>query len=105
LSCSKTVLGHPSTNAFLFFVIGKETVDVLCDRLRKGVTRKLFCVAASSWMDTIMLETTKSGITDSIKMKKHFFADRHGLKLIGTPGTSASLSSDAIVAGEGLNVC
>ena len=60
-------------------------------------------------MDTVslvmFLETTKSGITDTIKVNKHFFADEDGLKLVGTPGTSASFNSNAVVAAEGLNVC
>ena len=60
-------------------------------------------------MDTIslvmFLETTKSVITDAIKVNEHFFADRDGLKLVGTPGTSASFSSNAVIAAEGLNVC
>ena len=60
-------------------------------------------------MDTIslvmLLETTKSGITDTIKVNEHFFADEDGLKLVGTPGTSACLSSNAVVTAEGLNVC
>lgn len=84
-------------------------MNVLCDRLWKGVTRKCFGVAVSSRMDTVslvmLLEATKSGITDTIKVNKHFFADGDRLKLVGTPGTSASFSSNAVVAAEGLNVC
>ena len=38
-------------------------------------------------------------------MNKHLFADGNGLKLIGTPGTSASFSSNTVIAAEGLNVC
>jgi len=60
-------------------------------------------------MDTVSLvmplETTKSVITDTIKVNEHLFADGDRLKLIGTPGTSASFSSNAVVAVEGLNVC
>ena len=37
--------------------------------------------------------------------RNNFFADDNGLKLIGTPGTSTSFSSDAVVAAEDLNVC
>lgn len=60
-------------------------------------------------MDTVspvmLLEMTKSVITDTIKVNEHFFADGDGLKLVGTPGTSASFRSNAVVAAEGLNVC
>ena len=60
-------------------------------------------------MDTVSLvmplEKTKSVITDTIKVNEHLFADGDRLKLIGTPGTSASFSSNAVVAVEGLNVC
>ena len=77
--------------------------------MTEGVTGKRFGVAMGSWMDTVflemLLETTKSGITDAVKVNKHFFADENGLKLVGTPGTSASFSSNAVVAAEGLNVC
>ena len=83
-------------------------MNVLCDRLWKGVTGKCFGVAVSSRVDTVslimLLETTKTGITDTIKVNEHFFADGDGLKLVGTPGTSASFSSNAVVAAEGLNV-
>ena len=84
-------------------------MNSLCDRLFKGVTGKCFGVAVSSRMDTVflvmLLETTKSGITDTIKVYEHFFTDGDGLKLVGTPGTSAFFSSNAVVAAEGLNVC
>ena len=53
----------------------------------------------------MLLETTKSGITDTTKVNEHFFADEAGLKLVGTPGTSASLSSNAVVTAEGLHGC
>ena len=69
-------------------------MNVLGDQLMKSVTGKRFRVAVSSRMDTIflvmLLELTKSGITDTIKVNKDFFADDNGLKLIGTPGTSTS---------------
>lgn len=69
-------------------------MNVLGDQLMKSVTGKRFRVAVSSRMDTIflvmLLESTKSGITDTIKVNKDFFADGNGLKLIGTPGTSTS---------------
>ena len=42
---------------------------------------------------------------DRLGVNKHFFADGDRLKLVGTPGTSASFSSNAVVAAEGLNVC
>ena len=53
----------------------------------------------------MLLETTKSVITNTIKVNRHFFADGDGLKLVSTPGTSASFTFNAIVAAEGLNVC
>ena len=69
-------------------------MNVLGDQLMKSVTGKRFRVAVSSRMDTIflvmLLESTKSGITDTIKVNKDFFADDNGLKLIATPGTSTS---------------
>lgn len=69
-------------------------MNVLGDQLMKSVTGKRFRVAVSSRMDTIflvmLLESTKSGITDTIKVNKDFFADDNGLQLIGTPGTSTS---------------
>lgn len=69
-------------------------MNILGDQLMKSATGKRFCVAVSSRMDTIflvmLLESMKSGITDTIKVNKHFFADDNGLKLIGTPGTSTS---------------
>ena len=82
-------------------------MNVLCDRLWKGVTGKCFGVAVSLLVDTIslimLLETTKTGITHTMKVNEHFFADGDRLKLVGTPGTSASFSSNAVIAAEGLN--
>ena len=69
-------------------------MNVLGDQLMKSVTGKRFRVAVSSRMDTIflvmLLESTKLGITDTIKVNKDFFTDDNGFKLIGTPGTSTS---------------
>jgi len=59
-------------------------------------------------MDTVslvmLLKTTKSVITNAIEVNEHFFAYGDGLKLVGTPGTSASFTSNAVVAAEGLNI-
>ena len=84
-------------------------MNFLCDQLWKGITGECFGVAMSSRMDSIslvmLLETMKSGITDTIEVNEHVFADGDRLKLIGTPGTYASFSSNAVIAAEGLNVC
>lgn len=54
-------------------------MNILGDRLMKSVTGKRFRVAVSSRMDTIflviLLESTKSGITDTIKVSLQMTTD------------------------------
>ena len=53
----------------------------------------------------MLLETTKCRIADPIKVKEHFSANEEGLKLKIASGTSTSLASNVLFAGECLDTC
>ena len=81
-------------------------MNVLRNSLRKGVTRQPFTVSMGSWEESMLpvmlFETTKSRVTEAIKMKERVFANSDGPKLEIASGASASLRSSAFVTSKRL---
>ena len=73
------------------------------------VAGKFLAVSMSAQEDTMLLvmllQTTESRIIQSIKMKKHLFANAAGLELEITPGTSVPFSTNGLTARKSLDVC
>ena len=71
-------------------------MNVLCGWLGKSVTGKPFGVSMGSRIDTmrlvLFLESMKSGITYTIKVKKHLFANQDRLRLIRASWISVFLN-------------
>ena len=84
-------------------------MNIFCYCVGMCVAGKFLAVSMSAWEDTMLLimllQTTESRTTQSIKMKKHLFVNAAGLEPEITSGTSVPFSTNGLTAHESLDVC